>query len=887
MTETGADFLTDPTSVERVARLLEDRPVPAVLGIAADERSDLVAWQSQPAESTVMPVAVVMDGATYAAGGSRTRPALAWPMPSHRRWSSGTSNGGGFPEPPERTPSTPVPRLHRSRSVPTRRRVVRQTSNGPRRWPTMGRTEGTGVGSRSVPLVDGAAVLSGIGPPSNPGSARTRATGSGRWSTGPGEGVLTQSQRLDLLAWNDGSSLLEPVDDRGLLPRGSRRPPAQPEPLSAGSGSVHFPAPCACTRMSTSGPIRSAIGSARGSPGGGRRFLWVTSRLCPSDMTSLREAITTAQSGIEISGLKRLKVDVEVAGDFIEQMSGVTETGWAPGGAVALKGSSGASPRRWPLFELALDSGKSSVRHPSRRVRVAARHRAQFRPRPWRRSSGTRDPRAGPPSMRFAIGGPEVSVTSAGRPSLRRVRTFSIRSVFSASSTRYPARLCRSSAFGPRGAVSRRQESRATVWRWTGCRWRTRTTNPRARSASWGRPTGSSPRSTGGRAAGASIGASRSVTAGRTGSHLDAARNGRLAWPPGTRLPGMIDLWEMVSDELVTYSTRPEEFESAGFEARRIVARCGSTAPRAASRSSGWPRAGTGPGSSPPAAGTAVQGFVEQGIVGFLEPGAPPGDPADRSQLTLPDWATFVDVGDARGSAISGVVSAKPMTNGVTLGERGAAGLLSVGPLHLDERVLGHVSLSPVPFGVPDLRGPEPGQRRGPLHQRTIRRRHGRRRGGCGYAWSWSALQAWPECNATPKGPPTLNPMSAGPRRKGEPEPPMEVAKTSLTSRSVDLARRSRCREVSPGPCQADHPARGALTTSTDHGTARGARTKEAGPLHRTADDALAGLPSPSSSARCSSPHGASRRRFSARRMKRPTSRTRWLSSTDSSSAVP
>ena len=48
------------------------------------------------------------------------------------------------------------------------------------------------------------------------------------------------------------------------------------------------------------------------------------------------------------------------------------------------------------------------------------------------------------------------------------------------------------------------------------------------------------------------------------------------AWPrSGTRLPGMIDLWEMVSDELVTYSTRPEEFESAGFEARRIVARVG------------------------------------------------------------------------------------------------------------------------------------------------------------------------------------------------------------------------------------------------------------------------------------------------------------------------
>ena len=120
-----------------------------------------------------------------------------------------------------------------------------------------------------------------------------------------------------------------------------------------------------------------------------------------------------------------------------------------------------------------------------------------------------------------------------------------------------------------------------------------------------------------------------------------------------------------------------------------------------------------------------------------------------------------------------------------------------------------------------------------------------------GYAWSWSALQAWPECNATPKGPPTLNPMSAGPRRKGEPEPPMEVAKTSLTSRSVDLARRSRCREVSPGPCQADHPARGALTTSTEpwHGTRRkdeGGRPRFIGLLTTP----WRVLPSPSSSAR-------------------------------------
>ena len=196
----------------------------------------------------------------------------------------------------------------------------------------------------------------------------------------------------------------------------------------------------------------------------------------------------------------------------------------------------------------------------------------------------------------------------------------------------------------------------------------------------------------------------------------------------------------------------------------------------------------------------AVQGFVEQGIVGFLEPGAPPGDPADRSQLTLPDWATFVDVGDARGSAISGVVSAKPMTNGVTLGERGAAGLLSVGPLHLDERVLGHVSLSPVPFGVPiyAVRNRVSGEVRytsAPSDDAMDDVEE-----VAGYAWSWSALQAWPECNATPKGPPTLNPMSAGPRRKGEPEPPMEVAKTSLTSRSVDLARRSGVGRYLPGP---------------------------------------------------------------------------------------
>ncbi len=804
MTETGADFLTDPTSVERVVRLLEDRPVPAVLGIAADERSDLVAWQSQPAESTVMPVAVVMDGATYA------------------RWRLSNPTGAGLAD---ALSSEMVQRNIEWRWVPRAARAdTVDTCASPPPIPV--RADPPSSGQTDVERTE---ALANYG--SNRGDGG-RLEEAFRWSTAPlffpesglrripvprgtegdgiralvdrswGKWVPTQSQRLDLLAWNDGSSLLEPVDDRGLLASRITTPPGATRTALGRVWVRPFPG-TACLYSNVDVRTHSiSYRVSEGEPRGRTEVpLGYVSIVPLSDMTSLREAITTAQSGIEISGLKRLKVDVEVAGDFIEQMSGVTETGWAPGGAVALKGSSGASPRRWPLFELALDSGKfrygthpdecvwrpDTVRNSAKAVAAvvgyegsqggATLHEVRYR---------------GTGGIGYVSGPAELA---AGKDVLDSVRVLGVVNEIPRqtvplirlrpSGSRVPPpgepghRLAvdwlslEDQDYEPEGAVGfvgPPDGFLAPLYRWQG-----------GGSFDWRLTLGDRP-----------------VERGRTWTLQGTVGS---AWPPGTRLPGMIDLWEMVSDELVTYSTRPEEFESAGFEARRIVARVRLHRTPGCVPLFRLAQGGDRPWLFTPCRGElAVQGFVEQGIVGFLEPGAPPGDPADRSQLTLPDWATFVDVGDARGSAISGVVSAKPMTNGVTLGERGAAGLLSVGPLHLDERVLGHVSLSPVPFGVPiyAVRNRVSGEVRytsAPSDDAMDDVEE-----VAGYAWSWSALQAWPECNATPKGPPTLNPMSAGPRRKGEPEPPMEVAKTSLTSRSVDLARRSGVGRYLPGP---------------------------------------------------------------------------------------
>ena len=380
MTETGAEFLTDPTSVERVVRLLEDRPVPAVLGIAADERSDLVAWQSQPAESTVMPVAVVMDGATYARWrlsnptGAGLADALSSEMVQRNiewRWFPKAARADTVD-----TCASPPPIPVRADPPSSGQTDVERTealANYGSNRGDGGRLEESFRWS-TAPLYFPESGLRRIPVPRGP-----RATGSGRWSTGPGgSGCQPNPSVSTFWPGTTARRCLSRSTIVAFSPRGSRRPPAQPEPLSAGSGSVHFPAPCAGTRMSTSGPIRSAIGSARGSPGGGREVPLGYVSIVPLGHDespgghhngsignrSLRpEAVESRCRG----GWGLHRADV---GGHRDRMGAGRSGG--PQGLVR------SQPTTMAVVRIGIGLGEISVRHPSRRVLVAARHRAQF-----------------------------------------------------------------------------------------------------------------------------------------------------------------------------------------------------------------------------------------------------------------------------------------------------------------------------------------------------------------------------------------------------------------------------------------------------------------------------------------------------------------------------
>jgi len=796
----GSGLLSDSSSIERAVRLLEDRPVPSALGFSGGDQTDVVAWQRLPGDAPPAPIGVVMDGATYARwritapAGASLSEALSSEMVQRNiewRWVPTVARTTAAidvldvvpiradPPPPDQTPAERdeiIANYGSNKGDGGRLEESFRWSTPPLYFPM--------AGLRRIPI------------PRGTESDGMQALVQRAW----GSWVPTQSQRLDLIAWPDGSSLLEPVDDRGALATTVTTPPGATRTALGRVWVRPFPG-TACLYSSVD--IRTHAITYRVSDGEARGRtevpLGYVSVVPLSDMTSLREAITTAQSAGGISGMARLRIDVEVAGDFIEQISGVAEHGWAPGGAIALKGSPGGAPRRWPLFELGLDGGRYRYgTHPDECVwrpdTVRSSVKAVAAVIGYEGSLGgstLHEVRYRGTGGTGYVSGP--AELAAGKDVLDPVRVLGVvnevprRTValirLRPSGTRTPPagepghRLTVDwmtlveEDYEPEGAVgfaAPPDDSLVPLYRWRN-----------DRSFDWRLTLGERPDD------------ERHVWTldGTVGS----------AWRPGTRMPGLKDLWEMECGDLVTYATRPEEFEPAGFLAKRVVARVRQHRTPGCVPLYRSARGGDRPWLFTPCrAELRTSGFVEQGIVGFLDPGAPPCQESEVADSDLPDWAAIVDAGDTHGGTLAGVLSAGPVPGGIPIHRRAERGMLATGDPGPGDQLLGYCGRHPIPFGIPVYL--------------VANRVSGEQRISCvpsedamddvedivGFMWSRPALQAWPEYNATPDGPPLANPMARV--SAVHEEPPSAPPGPPLAARAAALARRTGVTKYVPAP---------------------------------------------------------------------------------------
>lgn len=175
------------------------------------------------------------------------------------------------------------------------------------------------------------------------------------------------------------------------------------------------------------------------------------------------------------------------------------------------------------------------------------------------------------------------------------------------------------------------------------------------------------------------------------------------AWSPGTLTVGHIDLWEMERDGTTTYATDPELLASAGFVARRIVARLlreqeWGTVPLLSVTSEEGTR---GILTTCAREGEAL-GLPESRLLGFVE-GAVPASTAELSAEPAPAWAVAVDETDDVGNALRGFLFCDPVPEGVAVRRsRDDSGRLSFtfgghGPGALLGFALGRTA----PFGQP------------------------------------------------------------------------------------------------------------------------------------------------------------------------------------------
>ena len=139
-----------------------------------------------------------------------------------------------------------------------------------------------------------------------------------------------------------------------------------------------------------------------------------------------------------------------------------------------------------------------------------------------------------------------------------------------------------------------------------------------------------------------------------------------LVWQPGTTMPGLIDLWEFRRPGSISYGVRPEEEESRGFTAVRVVARVW----RDQKMGLGLVplhRFSSGDGSGSPLVTIstfegATGGLTNEGILGYVEPAVPPSSGRLRGAeaFVLPDWAAAVDRLDTDGNEVCGLLARDP-----------------------------------------------------------------------------------------------------------------------------------------------------------------------------------------------------------------------------------